>query len=141
MASILSYFLLAQTCFNLPVVKVSDPDKENRPNCQGLLAKIASNGLDKNVLFFSFSSSPKIKAVGCDLIVGSKQKVDSCGICGGRDQCSDSGPTGLGTVIQINNPVWKFNYLRAFSILLLLANLAPLENEKRWLGIQNFVLK
>ena len=59
MASILSYFLLAQTCFNLPVVKVSDPDKENRPNCQGLLAKIASNGLDKNVLFFHFHPRQK----------------------------------------------------------------------------------
>lgn len=30
-----------------------------------------------------------MKAVGCDLIVGSDKKVDSCGVCGGlNEQCS-----------------------------------------------------
>ena len=28
-----------------------------------------------------------LKAVGCDLIVGSDEKVDSCGICGGHNEC------------------------------------------------------
>ena len=32
-----------------------------------------------------------LKAVGCDLIVGSAQKVDSCGVCGGSDECSENG--------------------------------------------------
>ena len=44
--------------------------------------------------FFSFLA--KIKAVGCDLIVGSEQKVDSCGICGGQNECSDSRGSGNG---------------------------------------------